>query len=83
MVNELMSAPTNNEPHPALLLVFGDQDQFTSMNAYQSWVKTIKSDTAKSTVVEGVDHFWMDKEPQLVEHIYSWLSSIPSLSTTQ
>ncbi|SAL96903.1 hypothetical protein [Absidia glauca] len=83
MLNELMTAPTNNEPHPALLLIFGDQDQFTSMHAYQSWVKTINCDTAKSTVVEGVDHFWMDKEPQLLEHIYTWLSTIPSLSTTQ
>ncbi|KAI8337467.1 Alpha/Beta hydrolase protein [Chlamydoabsidia padenii] len=90
-VNQLLTAsPTiietnesQQQSSPLVLLIFGDQDQFTSINAYRSWVKTITSNTAKSIIVEGVDHFWADKENQLLDHMYSWLSTIPSLSSTQ
>ncbi|CAO3577946.1 unnamed protein product [Absidia cylindrospora] len=67
----------NRQSAPAVLLIFGDQDQFTGLAAYQSWVKTITSDTVQNSVIEGVDHFWMDRESQLLDEIFSWLSTLP------
>ncbi|KAI8098880.1 Alpha/Beta hydrolase protein [Halteromyces radiatus] len=57
-----------------VLLIYGDQDQFTGIRAYRSWLSTITSDKVDNRVIKDSDHFWMDNENQLIDEIHSWLS---------
>ena len=44
-----------------VLVLYGDQDQFTSLQKYEQWVGKLKNDARGqlSTIkVEGGDHFW-------------------------
>ncbi|KAI9308575.1 Alpha/Beta hydrolase protein [Cunninghamella echinulata] len=71
--------------HP-VLIIYGDQDQFTSEKSYQSWINTILSDkdhqdynNIQYKKLDDVDHFWFGNEYRLIEYINSWINSLSIL----
>ncbi|CAO3654249.1 unnamed protein product [Cunninghamella echinulata] len=71
--------------HP-VLLIYGDQDQFTSEKSYQSWINIILSDkdhqdynNIQYKKIDDVDHFWFGNENRLINDINSWITSLSIL----
>ena len=68
LVKELTDTPSYSSlPAPSLLLVlYGDQDQFTGIARYEAWVNSLQeignAPSGKAIVadakIEGGDHFW-------------------------
>ncbi|ORX53191.1 alpha/beta-hydrolase [Hesseltinella vesiculosa] len=56
-----------------VLIVHGDQDQFTSDSSYHSWLASV--DDIQHQVVQGVDHFWYNQEEQLVKIVGEFCAS--------
>jgi len=61
-------------PIPKLFII-GDKDQFSSISKWRSLVERIQ-DPKHIVVIEGVDHFWWNKENKLVDSIEQWLLPI-------
>ncbi|KAG0189174.1 hypothetical protein DFQ28_003753 [Apophysomyces sp. BC1034] len=55
------------------LLLFGSKDQFTGVNSYQKWFKTITSEQVDQVMIEGADHFWFHNEERLITEVDRWL----------
>lgn len=79
-INQLLK--NNQRP---VLIVYGDQDQFTSEKSYQTWLNTIISTTTDDHRIiqykkfDGVDHFWFDHEHLLFNYIITWISTLSIL----
>ncbi|KAJ3404163.1 hypothetical protein CcCBS67573_g06177 [Chytriomyces confervae] len=56
------------------LLIMGDCDNFTGIKAFQQFADTVP-ERKKIEIVDGMDHFWFDREDALVECIRKWLRS--------
>jgi uncharacterized protein len=58
-LSELLKNPAAN-----VLVVFGDQDEFTSNRSYDSWVQGLVKDAGENAVlttekIPGGSHFWI------------------------
>ncbi|KAJ1307268.1 hypothetical protein OPQ81_001380 [Rhizoctonia solani] len=76
-----------HDPRARILILFGDKDQFTTVDSYQSWAENLQSDRNGSTLgtaapsgvteikmIPGADHFWRGRfNRQMREAISSWL----------
>lgn len=61
-----------------VLVVFGDRDEFTSVEKYREWQKGLEevssSERLRVVEVEGASHFWRGPSgQQLGEEIRRWL----------
>ena len=46
-----------------LLIIYGNQDEFTSQKSYDSWIEGLKkNDELKVVEIEGGNHFWNQKD---------------------
>lgn len=48
----------------SVLVVYGDHDQFTSLQRYEQWVSRLKSEAkgrVGSVLINGADHFWSQR----------------------
>jgi alpha/beta superfamily hydrolase len=54
-----------------VLSIHGDSDQFTRLSTFTNWTQDYKNIT--DTCIEGADHFWLNHEQQLIDHIDQWL----------
>ncbi|KAI0326409.1 alpha/beta-hydrolase [Cubamyces sp. BRFM 1775] len=71
-------------PNSRVLVVYGDQDDFTSAQAYDSWAEQLRSvresnapdyGTLKIVKVEGASHFWREHAAvhELIETVREWV----------
>ncbi|KAH7928261.1 alpha/beta-hydrolase [Leucogyrophana mollusca] len=75
-ISALLREPTSN-----LLIVFGENDEFTSKSKYDAWAKLLKEQEPGKAALEivsipGASHFWRATEEQrmLEETLENWLS---------
>ncbi|CAE6459272.1 unnamed protein product [Rhizoctonia solani] len=74
------------DPRARVLIIFGNRDQFTSIESFESWTNDLQPDRDTSAsgiiisgsnteikMVPGADHFWRGRYQQLREAISSWL----------
>jgi len=68
-------------PESKVLALYGDHDQFTSLENYERWVTQLKSDVSgrlNIIKIEGGDHFWAQKPGEMLcVEIGKWLDDIP------
>ena len=75
-------------PGASVLVMHGDEDNFTSVSAYGSWASALQSSHGESELqngrlevvkVEGASHFWQEEHAvqHLVDTISSWLHTLP------
>ena len=55
------------------LFVMGDKDDFTSLQAFHKNVNAMP-DPKNKKIFAGVNHFWRNKESELVDYIWKWLA---------
>ncbi|KAH7342033.1 Alpha/Beta hydrolase protein [Rhizoctonia solani] len=83
------------DPRAHVLILFGDRDQFTATDNYQSWAEDLRrgqntsANTSNTTteikMIPGADHFWRGRfNRQLREAISNWLEKYEQtqISTT-
>ncbi|KAK7454603.1 hypothetical protein VKT23_011355 [Stygiomarasmius scandens] len=69
-LKDLTSHPESN-----VLIIHGDQDEFTSKIAYEKWVLDIRSPHTRVIQVPGGSHFWRGTDgDRLMDEIQTWLS---------
>lgn len=67
-------------PDARVLVLYGDHDDFTSVEAYDAWAHSLTEvaaeDVLKIVKVEGADHFWRESTrlAMLVDAVKTWLS---------
>lgn len=60
-------------PDSNVLLVFGDQDEFTSQSKYMTWASGLKGNV-KIAEVKGASHFWRGHSGhKLGEMVNKWI----------
>ncbi|CDO74664.1 hypothetical protein BN946_scf184828.g4 [Trametes cinnabarina] len=76
-----------SDPRAKLLVIYGDQDDFTSVHNYDSWVNALHNHRAEKegtgsppgslevVKIEGASHFWRESQPlnRLVEVVKSFV----------
>ncbi|EPT01649.1 hypothetical protein FOMPIDRAFT_1119778 [Fomitopsis schrenkii] len=68
------------DPGARVLVLYGDHDDFTSVEAYDVWAHNLTevaaTDVLRIVKVEGANHFWRKRSPQakLVDTFETWLS---------
>ncbi|KAI8062144.1 Alpha/Beta hydrolase protein [Gongronella butleri] len=67
-VAELLAGPERT------LILHGTSDQFTGASAYDSWLASV-GDNVDRRIVDGADHFWFDREPELVDLVVQFCES--------
>ncbi|KAF4597357.1 hypothetical protein EYR40_007809 [Pleurotus pulmonarius] len=75
-LKELVDNPASN-----VLIIFGDQDEFTGVSNYDEWAKSLSSETRtgalKVVKVEGGSHFWRGRANNTMQNeIDHWLDAI-------
>jgi len=73
-LNELI-----NDPHSNVLIVHGDQDEFTSAGTYEEWVTELRKNEGEFRVelVQDATHFWTRRSGEkLREIIKGWVPSL-------
>lgn len=61
-------------PDANVLLVFGDQDEFTSVSSYRQWANELKGPRAHVVEVANASHFWRGESASEMEAaIVDWL----------
>ncbi|KAI8139084.1 Alpha/Beta hydrolase protein [Fennellomyces sp. T-0311] len=63
------------EDDSKVLVVFGDQDQFTGVGSYQKWLKGVGKHV-EAVLIPGADHFWFEYEDRLVAKVNEWVIRI-------
>ncbi|KAG2024010.1 hypothetical protein CC2G_001611 [Coprinopsis cinerea AmutBmut pab1-1] len=68
-------------PDSRVLIIYGDQDEFTSVERYRNWVTRLQnlanSDRLRIAFIEGASHFWHgDSNEQLRSSLSSWISHL-------
>jgi hypothetical protein len=67
-------------PESKVLALYGDRDQFTSLQKYERWAAELKSDTngrLDTTKIEGGDHFWTQRPGAVLGvEIGRWLDDV-------
>jgi len=72
-LNELINDPQSN-----ILIVHGDQDEFTGAETYEGWVAELRKNGGEFRVelVRGATHFWTSRSGQrLGEIVKGWVPS--------
>lgn len=71
-LQELIRNPTSN-----ILIMYGDQDEFTGASSYENWRKELEhegSERLKVVEIKGASHFWRGRQGrELVETVKQWL----------
>ncbi|EJF64864.1 alpha/beta-hydrolase [Dichomitus squalens LYAD-421 SS1] len=72
-----------NEPRSNILIIYGDDDNFTTAESYDAWVASLRDapSTAPSrgklevVKVQGASHFWREDDAvdRLVDVVHDWL----------
>jgi len=66
------------EPEAHILIVYGNQDQFTAVQKYDKWVLDLKKNNKANLTtlkIDGGDHFWGSAASnELCEAVANWLS---------
>lgn len=68
-----------NDPRSNVLIIHGDQDEFTGVETYEGWVTELKKSDGEFRVelVRGATHFWASRSSQrLKEIIKDWVSNL-------
>ena len=71
-------------PRSNVLLLYGDRDEFTSINSYETWVKELQdlagqdpssmTNTVQVGHVKGATHFWEHSKAQIMlKFVEEWL----------
>ena len=61
-------------PDSNVLVIFGDQDEFTSQSKYATWASGLKGNV-KTVEVKDASHFWSGRSGyELAEIVNKWLS---------
>ncbi|KAF9649247.1 alpha/beta-hydrolase [Thelephora ganbajun] len=60
-----------NDPQSNVLIVHGDQDEFTSAEAYEGWVTELRRNEGEFRVelIQGATHFWFSRSGQRLRDI--------------
>ncbi len=73
-----------HDPRSNVLVLYSDHDDFTSIESYDAWVKTLKHETEETegyprgkleiVEVEGTNHFWANVEARdrMLRTIQEW-----------
>ncbi|KAF5326980.1 hypothetical protein D9619_004816 [Psilocybe cf. subviscida] len=62
------------DPNSNVLLIFGDQDEFTSISSYKSWASELEGPNARVVEIKSASHFWRGRSAlQLESAILDWL----------
>jgi alpha/beta superfamily hydrolase len=74
-LKDLLRNPAGN-----VLVIFGDQDEFTGISRYDAWVKELGREGGPLKVVSIHDatHFWTGKGRELQGVVEGWLTSFDS-----
>lgn len=73
-LNKLISDPRSN-----VLIVYGDQDEFTAVETYEGWVAELRTNDRefRAELVQGATHFWTSRSGQrLREIVKSWVPNL-------
>ena len=73
-LNELINDPQSN-----VLIVHGDNDEFTKAAKYEGWVTELRKNTGefRVEVVQGATHFWISGSGEkLKEIIKGWVPGL-------
>ena len=63
-----------------VLILYGDHDDFTGVDAYDAWAQSLTQvaapDALRVVKVDGATHFWRERGPRavLVDTVDKWLS---------
>ncbi len=63
-IESIKDVLSDNSSTPTVLVIYGDQDNFTSVDNYEKWLKELEGEEAKTSSslkvvkVEGGSHFW-------------------------
>jgi len=56
------------------LFIMGSSDNFTGLKNFESKYEAIAaSGPADKLIVQGMDHFWFEKEAELADHVKKWI----------
>ncbi|OUM60036.1 hypothetical protein PIROE2DRAFT_14292 [Piromyces sp. E2] len=53
--------------------LIGDKDNFTSVRKFKSFIETTDKETTRYTIVEGMNHFWVDAYHIMIRHVNKFL----------
>lgn len=68
-LQELVRHPDSN-----VLIIYGDQDDFTSVEKYRTWASALAGTTAGICEIQNASHFWHGRSGRELEVIISkWL----------
>ena len=66
------------DPHADVLLLFGDRDEFTAIEKYETWAAKLKETggyRVQVSCVKGAGHFWSQRtSAEMLRNIGQWLS---------
>lgn len=68
-----------NDPRSNVLIVHGDQDEFTGTETYEGWAAELRKNDGEFHVelVQGATHFWASRSGQrLKEIVKGWVPSL-------
>ncbi|KAI8054984.1 Alpha/Beta hydrolase protein [Syncephalis plumigaleata] len=70
---------SRTSPPIPVLVITGNQDQFTSSKSYRRWIESLTKSYSGSNItfqlLDSIDHFWFGHEHQLVESIQEWINN--------
>jgi uncharacterized protein len=65
------------DPRSSVLVLYGDHDQFTSLQRYEHWVSRLKTEAKghlSTVLINGADHFWSQRaSEEMCITVGSWL----------
>ncbi|KAI7868712.1 Alpha/Beta hydrolase protein [Spinellus fusiger] len=73
---QLFQHYATDEAEGHVLIVYGDRDQFTASQSYQTWLADHCKGHVQAEIVQSADHFWSGYERQLVTRVDHWLSML-------
>jgi len=68
-----------NDPQSNILIVHGDQDEFTGAETYEGWVAELRKNEGEFRVelVQGATHFWtLGAGQRLKEVVNGWVPKL-------
>jgi uncharacterized protein len=72
-----------HDPRSKVLILYGDRDDFTSVESYDAWVESLKLEAngdnrghLQVEKIEGANHFWADRTTRgaMLRYIQDWVS---------
>jgi len=68
-----------NDPRSNVLVIYGDQDQFTGVETYEGWAAELRKNSGefRAELVQGATHFWTSRSGQrLKEIVKDWVPNL-------